>query len=358
MSSSTSSSKRWYSFVAALLATFAGGSALLFLLLAAADPWGALPWRSPLPRVPADHSQRWAYPELARDRRFDSAIIGNSASRLINPADLDPAMGAHFVNLAMVHAYAWEQGRLLDVFLAAHPQPRAVVIGLDQVWCTRESDPVKFGYDPIPEWLYNGDIGAALGNLLNLHAVDTAWRSLTGVLHHKREYNANGYQLIGVDFHRWDPVLAARLRAVDEDQDWPAPDNPDPGSWRYPALAWLADHLDAMPASTRKILVFVPRHHLYPPPGGNGAAQFDECKRRAVALAEARPRTEVIDFSIPSPITSDDDKWWDAVHLRPEPMERVSADLARAIDGEADEDDRILSAPAGLAESAAYPKPR
>src|SRR5579875_482076 len=109
MSSSTSSSNpvTWRRFALGVLAVFACGSAALWLLLAALDPWGALPLHAGLPREPADHSQRWAYPELARDARFDAAIIGNSASRLINPADLDPAVGAHFVNLAMVHAYAY-----------------------------------------------------------------------------------------------------------------------------------------------------------------------------------------------------------------------------------------------------------
>src|SRR5579875_2660432 len=128
----------WRPFVLRLLAVVLGGSSALFVLLALLDPWCTLPFRSPLPRVPADHSQRWAYPELARDPRFNAAVIGNSASRLINPAALDPALDAHFANLAMIHGYAWEQSRLLDVFLAAHPDPRAVLIGLDQVWCTRD----------------------------------------------------------------------------------------------------------------------------------------------------------------------------------------------------------------------------
>lgn len=355
MSSSISSfdPKRpsWRRFVLALAGVFAGGSALLFLVLLLLDPWGAMHWRSPLPRVPADHSQRWAYPELARDARFDAAIIGNSASRLFNPAALDPAMGARFVNLAIVHGFAWEQSRLLDVFLAAHPQPRAVVIGLDQVWCTRDANPEKFGYDPIPEWLYDGDRLEALRNLFTLHAIETAWRSLQTTLGHaKRPYGPNGYALIGVDFHPYNRALARELMARDEAQPWLAPDNPDPATWRYPALDWLAQHLDALPASTRKVLVFVPRHHLYPAPDGPGAAQFAECKRRVVAMARDRPAAEVIDFSIPSPITTDDDLWWDAVHLRPEPMERVSADLARAVNGEQTPDVRILSAPQGLAQ--------
>ncbi len=353
MSSSTSSSDPpgvWRRFVLALLAMFAGGSAALFLLLAALDPWGALPLHLSAGRVPADHSQRWAYPELARDAGFDAAIIGDSTARLINPAALDPATGARFVNLAMVQAQAFEQLRLLDVFLAAHPHPRAVLVGLDQRYCDRGDDLPHFGYDPIPDWLYRNDLLAALGNLLNLRAIDTAWRSLGAVLGRApRPYGANGYALIGVDHHPYDPALAKSLMQRDESGVWPDPTSPDPATWHYVALDWLRARLATLPADTRKLLVFVPRHHHYPPPGP-GVAMFEECKRQTVAMARELSRAQVIDFSIPSPTTTENDRWWDAVHLRPEAMERMSADLARALAGEEGEDYRILSAGPGLAE--------
>lgn len=351
----TSRSPTWRRFALGLLAVFAGGSAALWLLLAALDPWGALPLHAGLPRGPADHSQRWAYPELARDARFDSAVIGNSGSRLINPADLDPALGARFVNLAMVRAFPYEEMRLLDVFLAAHPQPRAVLIGMGREWCERadqgEATP-RFGYEPLPEFLYGGGTVAALANLLNLHAIETAWRSLQAKLGFAPPpYGDNGYALIGVDFHPYDPVKAKAMIDRDNAEPWLPPPRPDPATWRFPALEWLAQRVDAMPASTRKLLVFVPRHHLYPAPGSVGAAMMDECKRRVVALARQRPKTQVLDLSIPSPITTEDTLWWDAVHLRPEPMAGLSTDLARAIAGEPTETVRVLTAPPGLAES-------
>ena len=332
----------WRAFVLRLLAVFMGGSLALVTLLGLLDPWGALPFPSPLPRLPADHSQRWAYPELARDRRFDAAIIGDSASRLLNPADFDKAVGARFVNLAMVHAYAFEQARLLDVFITAHANPRAVLIGLDRGWCERGDDLEHFGYEPIPEWLYDGDVLAGLGNLLNMHAIETAWRSLSATLGlSPRPYGPNGYALIDVDFHHYDPALARELIAKDLAQIWPSPDTPDPAAWHYVALDWLAQRLDALPAGTRKLLVFVPRHHLYPAPGSVGGAMMDECRRRVVEMARQRPNTEVYDLSIPSPVTTEEDRWWDAVHARPATMAQVSKELARAIEGEASPNVRI-----------------
>jgi hypothetical protein len=350
MSSSTSSSDRsaWRGFVLRLLAVFVGSSAALFLLLAAFDPWGAVGLGVPVPRLPADHSQRWAYPELARDRRFDAAIIGDSASRLINPADLDPATGARFANLAMVHSYPYEQLRLLDVFLAAHPEPKAVMIGLDRSWCERGEQQERYGYGPIPDWLYDGDRLAAWSNLLNLHAIETVWRSLSAKLGlAPPPYGDNGYALIGVDFHRYDPALARRLIDQDLAVGWPEPPSPDPAKWRYEGLEWLAQRLDRLPAETRKLMVFVPVHHLYPRPGSVGADMVAECKRRVVQMAQTRPNAQVIDFAIPSPVTTEEDRWWDGVHARPETMARVSRALGQAVAGVETGDARILQGRAG-----------
>jgi hypothetical protein len=358
MSSSTSSSDRaWRRFAARLVAVWAGGAACMFVLLALLDPWGALGLPIHLPRQPSDHSQRWAYPEIARDQRFDSAIIGDSATRLFNPADLDRAAGAHFANLAMVHAYAWEQARLLDVFIAAHPEPKAVMIGIDRVWCERGEHPERFGYDPIPEWLYDGDKLAALANLLNLHAIDTAWRSLSARLGYSpAPYGDNGYALIGVDFHPYNPALARHLIAQDLAVIWPAPADPNPATWRYVTLEWMARRLEALPASTRKLLVFVPHHHLYPAPGSVGEAMMNECRRRVLDLAGSLSNAEVYDAALPGPVTMEDDRWWDAVHARPETMARVSRGLGQVVAGGESEDVRLLTPqrPAS-AQSAANP---
>lgn len=324
----------WRTFVFRLLAVFIGGSALLFASLLLADPWGTLPFPSPFPRMPADHSQRWAYPELARSPRFDAAIIGNSTSRLLDPADLDPVTTATFVNLAMVHSFAYEQAQLLDVFLGAHPAPRALLIGLDRVWCERGDTLERYGYGPLPEWLYRGDATNALGHLFNMHAIETAWRSVSaGLGFSPRPYGPAGFQLIDVDHHRFDPALAKALITENLGEFWSTPADPNPATWHYVALDWLRARVDRLPSSTRLLLVFVARHHLYPAPGTVGADMMAECHRRIVALARARPNTGVYDLSMPSPMTLDDNRWWDAVHMRPEFMAELSRELGAAIGG-------------------------
>jgi hypothetical protein len=96
----------------------------------------------------------------------------------------------------------------------------------------------------------------------------------------------------------------------------------------------------------------VPRHPLDPAPGRAGAAMMDECKRRVVELARRRPNTEVYDASLPGPVTTEEDRWWDAVHARPDTMARVSRSLARAFKGEESEDVRILTPHPTVAQSA------
>lgn len=123
---------------------------------------------------------------------------------------------------------------------------------------------------------------------------------------------------------------------------WPDPPGADPRAWDYPAVDWLAQRLDGLPPATRKLLVFVPVHHLYPRPGSRGAAMMEECKRRVAELALHRPNVTVIDFAIPSAITTEDDRWWDAMHARVGTLDRVSDDLARIVSGGASDDAQLL----------------
>ena len=344
----------WRPFLLRLLATFFGGSLALYLLLALADPWGTLPFPSPFPRQPADHSQRWAYPELARTPRFDAAIIGNSTSRLIDPADLDPATSATFVNLAMVHSFPFEQMQLLDVFLRAHPAPRALMIGIDRLWCERDDTIGHYGYDPVPDWLYRDAPLASLKHLFNLHAIETVWRSAATELGlATRPYGANGWQWIDVDHHPYDPVLAHSLIAENLAEPWLTPASPDPATWNYIALDWLHDRTARLPATTRLLYVFVPHNLRYPVPGTVGAAMIAECHHRLVEAARARPNTAVYDLSMPNPLTQDETVWWDAVHMRPEPMARLSHDLGAAIAGTESPDVRtVLTTPPATSVSA------
>src|SRR4051794_9692754 len=78
----------------ALLARFAAVLAAAGLGLAAFvcvfDPYGAGPLAGLAPPALMDINQRFMYPQVIRSHAYDSAVIGTSTVRLLNPARLDP----------------------------------------------------------------------------------------------------------------------------------------------------------------------------------------------------------------------------------------------------------------------------
>ena len=94
-----------------------------FAFVALVDPHDHLPLSLPFERAPINTNQRFSYPALARSERFDSAIVGTSTARLLRPSALDRLLDARFVNLSMNSATAYEQWRILELFLRHHPHP-------------------------------------------------------------------------------------------------------------------------------------------------------------------------------------------------------------------------------------------
>jgi hypothetical protein len=102
--------------------------------------------------------------------------------------------------------------------------------------------------------------------------------------------------------------------------------------WTFPDHALLAGMLQALPAATRKVLVFVPYHQFHqPPPGAPRAAEFAECKRRVAAMAAAVPNAYVLDSMIPSPLTTRDENYWDGLHYRVETGTQLIALIGEAV---------------------------
>jgi hypothetical protein len=104
----------------------------------------------------------------------------------------------------------------------------------------------------------------------------------------------------------------------------------------------LRTGLERLPAGTKRVLFFVPYNHvMFSAEGSPAAIAWNECKRRVAAL----PDTLVVDFMRPSPITEDDNNYWDAKHYRVAIAERLAHDLAAAARGAASEDFRVLASP-------------
>ncbi len=330
-------------------ALWLGGAALGCFLFAygfvvVVDPWGMLPLSPPFPRVPISSNARFSFPALARDPAFDSAIIGTSTARLLRPDMLNGLFGAHFVNLAMNAATAWEQAQILALFTRTHPAPRIVVVGVDVSWCNQV--PERTTGRAFPGWMYQGSRWRGYREMANLYAVQEAANQFAVLIGLKRRiYGLDGYTSFVPPESQYDPARVAVHFAT-----WPpTPDDKAlPGTtYSFPALQLLAQRLAALPAGTRKLLFFSPNHvSQQGAPGSTIAGLFAACKKAVTGIAAGVPGTMVVDFMIPSPITRDQNNYWDPLHYRIPVADRVMRDLQAATQGEATADDRLLL-PAG-----------
>ncbi|WP_188972353.1 hypothetical protein [Neoroseomonas lacus] len=341
MSSSTSSSDpdearehgAWRRFFLRAVATAALGCAVVYGFVVLVDPWGVLPFHIPAERPPISTNARFAFAGLARSQSFDAAIIGTSTSRMLRPAALNEAFEARFANLAMNAATAYEQSRLFEVFLRAHPTPRAVVIGLDHVWC--DAGPLQ-RYTPrdFPESFYEASPWPALREMLSFYAVQEAGRQfavLTGLM--RPRYGRDGYTRFLPPEDRYDAARAATHLP-------PLPPETHrhietaPTDLPLPPMALLDRMVTATPAPTTLVLVFMPRWlGSQGAPGSGSAAVTEACKRQVVAMARARPGTVVLDYWRASPITREPTNYWDEMHYRDAIAERIEAPLSRAARG-------------------------
>jgi hypothetical protein len=345
MSSSTSSSEdpaRWARFLKRLLGTAGTLLVVAYAFIVLVDPWGMLPASLPLPRETVTTNQRFSYPMLARDPRFDSVVIGTSASRLLRPPVLDEAFGGRFANLSMNSGTAWEQTQLLALFTRSHPSPRNVLVGLDMVWC--ESGPLRrLTPRPFPDWMYGANLWRGYAEILNPFAAEEAGKQALAMLGFARpRYGRDGWADFLPDDARYDAARAAAGLVPPASDPAPA----IPPVFDFPQHPLLAERLAALPASTRALLFFVPYHvSLQPRPGTVDALRWAACRDSIAAIARARPGTILADFMIPSSITREDTNYWDPQHYRIGIADRLVRDLAEAAAGRETADLRLIIAP-------------
>ena len=300
--------------------------AVLYAFVVVVDPWNVLPLSPPLPRVPISSNARFSFPALARSPQFDSAVLGTSTARLLQPAQLNPSFGARFVNLAMNSATAWEQVQLLGVFLRAHAAPRVVVMDIDMAWC--EGTAERLTPRPFPAWMYGGDRWAGYREVLTPYAVQEAANQFAVMMGLKRlRYGLDGYTSFVPPDAAYDPgrVDAAFAR-------WPVPDAAPslPGdAYTLPALALLGPALAAIPGTARVVLFFPPiQVEQQGVPGSRTAARWAVCKRAVREVAGTR--ATVVDMLVASPITSTRANYWDPLHYRAAVAAEIAATLAAA----------------------------
>lgn len=333
-----------------------GSAAALVTGLVAAitllNPFGNFPLGGQVTQF-AHRNQRYIYPAIVRSHEFDSAVFGSSTSRLLEPGLLDARLGGRFANLSMDAGTAWEQYRLMKLFLAHTPQPKTLVISLDPfAWCNQRADEQRITFRLFPESFYDQNRLNDYSDILNLEISDVLI-STVGMMIGAREpkFDRTGYGDFTPGEANYDPSRAS----VGVHGVGVAPGPPGPAielsarrkaAMTFPALDWLKDIADMVPDDTRVVFVRMPVHVAdQAVPGSLGAATSDECFRRIVELAQRRG-VHVLDMQFASPITTVDLNYWDRRHFRLPIGRRAIDEMAKALsDGASSDVLRVVNRP-------------
>jgi hypothetical protein len=338
----------WRGFVALFLGTLVGGCAAIYVFILLIDPYGVVPFSLPLDRHIVSISQRFMYPQVVRSKRFDSLVVGTSTSRLLDPELLNRTFNAHFANLAMDSATAWEQQEMINYFLRQVGSPKVLIVGIDVVWCSPDADRARITFRGFPSWLYDDNPWNDYLYVFNSGALEIAGREVGyqfGV--YPERLRNDGYGIFLPPDSQYDPVRA-HYTIWQGVAPPPAVSNPplspaERTALSFPALPWLDAVLAKLPATSVKVLAFMPVHVAdQPAPGTRDAAVHSECKARIVAIA-GRRGAKVIDWRIASPLTRNDANYWDRLHYRVPVATRLAEEMGPAVlEGQASDDRTYL----------------
>lgn len=327
--------KYWRILKTTIIATFLFVCVCVYVV----NPYGDIPFAPPFENAVMASNQRFSYPSVARDPRFDSAVFGTSTSRLLQPEKLNAAFGGTFANLAMNSATAYEQYRISQVFLRNHPQPKTIIVGIDNVWCHVTEKLVKYTFRPFPEWMYDDNAWNDIPELLSFKTLEITGRKIGYLLGMRdSKYDITGYRDFlppaseyDLDRARQHIYGSVTPKSHDVSRNSVQISNQVREDWNYPSHALLNDFLSALPAETRKVLFFVPYHNYQQAVEGTHAwYQQQECKSRVAEMVTAVPNATLADFMISSPLTTVDQNYWDPLHYSAEMSVKVVSDLKQA----------------------------
>ncbi len=300
------------------------------------DPYQNVPFSPALNRAPISQNQRYSYPALARSSKFDSAVIGTSTVRLLDPKNFDTGLGSHFVNLAMNSATAYEQLQMLRLFMRNHLDARFVVLGIDASWCQPSTSYERYTIRDFPQWMYDDNRWNDLAYLFNDKALENAVRMLE-LLRGKRnpKYGRNGFDDFTAKFgeYRYDEV-ASRLYQGAEAREGYSVGSLEPGlahpEWQYSNLALLPTLLSQVPRA-KLAIVFIPFHANYL---RKVAAIYAECKGRVDAILKPYQTVLVLDYMRDTALTRNDRNYWDRLHTNREVADDLVRDVVAELRGE------------------------
>lgn len=327
MPSSTSASNPWRKFALIFLGITGGAIFLIWLFIVIVDPWGMLPLSPPFHRIPISTNARYSFPALAINQQFDSAIIGTSTSRPLQPQILNKPFDAHFVNLSMNASTPWEQEKIFNLFIKHHPHPKVIIINTDNIWCF--DDPQRASR-PIPLWMYEGSPWVGYLKMANQYALQEAANQFLWLIGFKKQrYGSDGYTPLLPASFVYDPK---KVNAVFT--GWPKADNSAPNGRipTQPALPRLQRMISQLPKDTLKIIIIPPfSAEFYGNTGGWTDIKWKACKGNLAHLASTTSNTIAIDFAIPNNFTQKRTSFWDPIHYRPFTAKMVMDGIIKAV---------------------------
>jgi hypothetical protein len=277
---------------------------------------------------------------LAKKSQFDSAIIGSSTVRLLNPDDLNPLLGSKFVNLAMNAASVFEQEAIFDVFLRYHPHPKTVIFGVDHVYFEKNNYAKFIGAvkpEHFPEWMYDENpLNDWLPyNWRTMQITLKQFKCITGMRPFK--FRVDGYEdftktMFSHDIDHIREVIYGSKTSKEKKPLEPAVQASQEliKSFAFPAIKHLDRMLSRLPKTTRKIVIIPPVHAYHQPsPGSEAAVNLEEFKRRVADLVCRYQNAALFDFMIESPITTRDENYFDEIHYTVTVAKEIAQGIAR-----------------------------
>ena len=339
-SSISNSDARWKGFVRILIIAFSGLFAAGYLFILIVDPYGMLPISFDFDRGPITAEQRFFYPNLAKKSQFDSAIIGTSTIRLLNPDDLNPLLESKFVNLAMNAASVFEQEAIFNVFLRFHPYPKTVIFDVDHVYFDSNNYAKHIGAvkpENFPEWMYDEN---PLNDLLpynwrTMQITIKQFKCITGMRPYK--FRLDGYEdytktMFSHDIdHVREIIYGSKTPKKKKPVEPPIQATPELiTSFEFPAVRHLDRMLSRLPESTLKIVI-IPPFHIYhqATPGSEDAVKWKEFKHRVASMVCRYQNALLLDFMIESPITKRDENFYDQTHYTVAVAKEISRWIAQ-----------------------------
>lgn len=304
-----------------LFGILAGGATILVALIIL-DPYetgefGLLPtvhWRGNLERT-----------SVAANPAYDSAIFGSSRMMLLRPSLLSERTGLKFVSLGITGTEMREHLIVLRYYLRHHPNPPALVFGLDETSCfaplhKRES---------FDEWPYQANPIAYAAHLYGMTTVTKIDALYETIRHSQGPLPSDGMMDFEPAFHA---AGADRPEIVHSKVVQPRPTVPFTSTNEFPGGTALRETLSAVPPATVVILAWEPTYiTMVPEPGSAAEAALNACRAVYQEIAAGRPRTGIVNWYVDRPENRDEGNFLDLVHYRHGVATAFGEDIAAAV---------------------------